>query len=123
MLGWNSSNDVKAAKQLDVKVGASYSRHTFIVVHSFDSIFPEVVEPTFGPHLPPLKDTGSLAGAWLLRAPRHLALWAAAKREWLSPMFNVSMDPDDPAFAQEEEPLQDAELYLLSKIDYNGSSP
>jgi hypothetical protein len=28
-----------------------------------------------------------------------------------------------PAFEQEEEPLQDAELYLLSKIDYNGSSP
>jgi hypothetical protein len=38
-------------------------------------------------------------------------------------MFNASMDPDDPAFEQEEEPLQDAELYLLSKIDYGGSSP
>jgi hypothetical protein len=55
--------------------------------------------------------------------PKSGSTGRTAKREWLSPMFNASMDPDDPAFEQEEEPLQDAELYLLSKIDYSGSSP
>jgi hypothetical protein len=65
-----------------------------------------------------------MSQVWLLWAPSLLAVWSAAKQEeWLSLMFNGSMDADDPALQEEAEPLQDAESYLLRKLGYRGPSP
>jgi hypothetical protein len=115
-----------ARKQLEQKVDArKLSRNAFVVMHPFDHMPAEILDPIIAPALTPLNNIGDLDSVWVLWHPAHLTVWSRTRHEWINLVF-TALDPgsyDERFDDSGMDPLQVVELHFLKRIGSTEPSP
>jgi hypothetical protein len=111
-----------AADQLLRKTSAESSRNIFVVIHLFDHLASECMQPILGPLLDPLPEIDGIDTIWVLWPLEHLTVWSSEQRAWTDLIFSA-IDPESGIASDEMDPLQDAEDYFLTQVGHEGGSP
>lgn len=111
-----------AGDQLLRKTKTDKSRNIFVVIHLFDYLVSECMQPIVGPLLDPLPEIDGVDTVWVLWPLEHLTVWSNEQRAWTDLLFNA-IDPDSQDDSDEMDPLQHAENYFLTRVGHVGGSP